>query len=397
MAILVVAQRACGAAEYQSWLDEVRIGDTVGQAHDEFVHLETLFSPIPSGPTYAPSWLLSPRPLLGATISAQGKSDELFAGLTWSAPVPAPFLLEGSFGGTIHNQPLFVSYPDRPELTTRLLFRESLAVGYQIDPQWRALVSAEHESNGNLGYYNHSVNRAGIELGRKFGNPTDALPQSPLSSPFGWGGVYFGINGGFLLANSDMLITGPSAKSTVIGQVSRSLIVGGQIGYNWQIGAFVTGIEADLSALSVHTGILNTEPFSPIPYLANAKSDWLATSRFRAGVNITQAPFVEGLLVYGTGGAAFTRMSSTFCLNSPSCLNNGMPTGGWTTESSQIKSGWTAGGGIEAPLAPNITGKLGYLYVDINSTRFEQGAFAFTPKFKEQFIRGGLNFLFSPM
>src|SRR5208282_4127466 len=259
IAVLAAAQSACVAADDQPWLDEFRIGDTVGQAYDEFVHLEALFSPISPGPTYVPSWLLSPRPFLGANISVQGKTDELFAGWTWSAPVPGPFLLEGSFGGTVHDQPLFVSYPDRPELTTRFLFRESMAVGYQIDPQWRVLVSAEHESNGNLGYLNHGVDRAGIELGRKFGNPVDEPPPAPAPSPFRWGGLYFGASSGLVDAvTANVAITEPTAAGTFYGQhglQSKSLIVGGQIGYNWSIGDFVTGVEADLSALSLHTGI----------------------------------------------------------------------------------------------------------------------------------------------
>jgi outer membrane immunogenic protein len=398
IAVLVAAQSTCVAAQDQPWLDEFRIGDTVGQAYDEFVHLEALFSPISPGPTYVPSWLLSPRPFLGATISVQGKTDELFAGWTWSAPVPGPFLLEGSFGGTVHDQPLFVSYPDRPELTTRFLFRESIAVGYQIDPQWRVLVSAEHESDGDLGYLNHSVDRAGIELGRKFGNPVDEPPPAPAPSPFSWGGPYFGASGGLVEASTaNIAVTEPGAAATAVGQrgfQNKSLIVGGQIGYNFPIGDFVTGVEADLSALSLHTGILSNNENLLGPYIVNATMDWLATARLRAGVNIVQFPFVNGVLIYGTGGAAFASISSTYCLWVPSCLNNGLAADGWSTQSPQLESGWTAGGGIEAPLAPNITGKLEYLYVDLDAASFHQGTGTYAPKFTEQFLRGGLNILF---
>jgi len=99
-------------------------------------------------------------------------------------------------------------------------------------------------------------------------------------------------------------------------------------------------------------------------------------------------------LIYGTGGAAFTGITSTYCLSSPTCVSNGLAAGGWSTQPAQIKSGWTAGGGIEAPLAPNITGKVEYLYVDMDAASFQQGAGTYTAKFTEQLLRGGLNILF---
>jgi opacity protein-like surface antigen len=400
VAILVAVQNSYVAAEEQPWLDEFRIGDLVGENNTQFVHLEALFSPLLPGPTYVPAWLLSPRPMLGATISVQGKTDELFAGLTWSAPVPGPFLLEGSFGGTVHNQQLFVNYPDRPELTTRFMFRESIALGYQINPQWRVLVIADHDSNGDLGYLNHPLDHIGIELGRKFGAIADEAPLTLAQPPFGWNGFYFGPSGGLVLSRSSIAINYPPASGAFEGQQSKSLIIGGQIGYNWTIGNFIAGIEGDVSALSLHNGISNPGLVSPQfgPYIVNAGASWLATSRLRAGMNITQFPFTNGILVYGTGGAAFARISSTWCNAAGAggdsyCLNNGLVAGGWSTQS-EIKSGWTAWGGIEAPLAPYITGKIEYLYVDLAAAKFLQGSGTFAPKFSEQFVRAGLNFLF---
>ena len=385
---MLVAVPAAGLA--QPWLDEVRIGDTVGQAYDQFVHLEALFAPLSPGPTYIPSWLLSPRPFVGATISTQGKTDELFGGVTWSAPVAGPFLLEGSFGGAVHNQSLFVAYPDRPELTTRFLFRESIAAGYQITPQWRVLVNAEHEMNGNLGYLNHGVNRVGLELGRKFGDAAAPSSPPPASAPFSWAGAYFGVSAGIAEATSSIAVTYPPAANTFAGQTSKSLIVGGQAGYNWTFGDFVAGVEGDISALSLHTGADNVNVVGP--YAVNAQTTWLATARLRAGFDLVQFPFMKGVLIYGTGGAAFANMASTFCINNQSCFN-GSVAPGWSTQY-QVKTGWTAGAGIEAPLAPHVTGKLEYLYVDIGAGTFYQGAGTYVPKFTEQGVRAGLNFLF---
>jgi outer membrane immunogenic protein len=66
---------------------------------------------------------------------------------------------------------------------------------------------------------------------------------------------------------------------------------------------------------------------------------------------------------------------------------------GATEDQSQLRTGWTAGGGVEVPLAPTVTVKLEYLYVDFGKLTFSNAAVAdeqFT--FNEQIFRGGMNF-----
>ena len=71
---------------------------------------------------------------------------------------------------------------------------------------------------------------------------------------------------------------------------------------------------------------------------------WLATVRGRLGwAN-------DGYLLYVTGGGAFGRIDETDFL----------PTNPNAASFSQNRSGWTAGGGIEARLWGNWTGKLEY-------------------------------------
>jgi len=395
-AVLAAAQSARAAEEGRPWIDELRAGGAVsvdtGSPHTAYAHLEALFSPLQPGPTYAPSWLLSPRPLLGANISAQGKTSELFGGLTWSAPVPGPFLLEASFGGTVHDQKLFVVYPDRPELTTRFLFRESIALGLQINPLWRILVFADHDSDGNLGVLNHGMDHVGVELGAKFGDPVAEPASSIPAPPFSWSGPYVGINFGVANGGAPLAVTiPPSTEGTVNSPPSGSLIIGGQIGYNWLIGIFLAGVEADISAQNLDTG---TQPNTPGFYAVSAATRWLATGRLRSGVNLTQLPFVKEVLIYGTGGAAFAGVSTDYCLDAPTCFVNGMKASGWSTQS-RIGNGWTAGGGIELPLSPSVTTKFEYLFADLDAVSFQQGPGTYAPKFTEHIVRGGVNFRFA--
>jgi hypothetical protein len=149
-------------------LDEARLGAaTPGNAE-----VQALFSPLhPVSKIYDPNfaWLFSPRPIIGASINLQGKTSEAYAGLAWTLPVYGRFFVELQAGGLVHDQNLNQTYSDRPSpLSTRFLFRESIALGYDINEYWRILAFADHGSNGKLGYRNESMNRYGVLLGKKF-------------------------------------------------------------------------------------------------------------------------------------------------------------------------------------------------------------------------------------
>ena len=59
-------------------------------------------------------------------------------------------------------------------------------------------------------------------------------------------------------------------------------------------------------------------------------------------------------------------------------------------------AGWTAGAGIEAAFTPNLTGRVEYLFVDLqNSTFTPVPAVPVTVKFNANLIRVGLDYKFS--
>jgi outer membrane immunogenic protein len=102
---------------------------------------------------------------------------------------------------------------------------------------------------------------------------------------------------------------------------------GGQIGYNYQIGSFVIGAEADIQWIDTDDndavffpGPGNAGVFVPGQFENNA--DWWGTVRLRAGVAF------DRFLVYATGGLAYT----------------------------DDNTGWTAGGGVEWALPVNWFG-----------------------------------------
>ena len=162
-------------------VDEVKIG---GLAHDvgflghhveggADVNLEMLFTP--------PDMLRiigSPRPHIGADINTDGRTSDGYFGLTWGIMLIQSLFghgdavyANGSLGGAVHDaSPLTgaVQPAGRKLLGSRVLFRESLELGYQISPVLSISGMLDHISNANLAPRNAGITSAGARLGVKF-------------------------------------------------------------------------------------------------------------------------------------------------------------------------------------------------------------------------------------
>lgn len=151
--------------------------------------------------------------------------------------------------------------------------------------------------------------------------PTKAAYKAPaLPAMYNWSGFYVGGHIGYGSAKFDFN-TGVDSGS------SGSLIGGGQLGYNWQSGNIVWGLEGDVSAAGMQKG-----QSSPI----EAKVDLLASIRGRLGLAF------DRVLVYGTGGGAYVHGKSdanTFGTN-------------LSTNPSNFRG--VAGGGIEWAFTNNL-------------------------------------------
>ena len=151
---------------------------------------------------------------------------------------------------------------------------------------------------------------------------------------------------------------------------------GGQIGYNWQIERnWVAGFEADLQYTNTKGDTLFNAPDEGGVTLSAASShqlDWFGTLRGRIGYLLS-----DRLLAFGTGGLAYggTKGQAAISIIGPVGWNvdAGFVTRivcpGFTTclagSSSQTSVGWTAGGGLEYAVLPNVTIKTEYLHIDL--------------------------------
>ena len=120
-------------------------------------------------------WAFAPRPHLGVSVNTDRKTDQAYAGLTWTLfKRPQIFSADDSvftdfaFGGAIHDGHLTSDRVDEKQLGSRVLFRESLEIGYEFQPRRSVSLYLDHESDAGLTEHNDGLTNAGIRLGYGF-------------------------------------------------------------------------------------------------------------------------------------------------------------------------------------------------------------------------------------
>ena len=190
--------------------------------------------------------------------------------------------------------------------------------------------------------------------------PAKGPAYVPAPAVYNWTGFYVGINGGGGWGRSDFGPTLPTGTFDTSGG-----LVGGTIGYNWQTGPWVLGLEGDIDWSNIRGSSTCGGGLS-----CSVRNDWLGTARGRVGYAF------DRFLPYVTGGAAFGNIKTDV---------SGLA-GANTT-----KAGWTVGGGIEAAIAGPWTAKVEYLYVDLGRGGSVLGSDA---RFNANIVRAGLNYRF---
>ena len=172
------AAEASAEYDHDALFDELRLGasaflkgDVPEEEHDIFIDGEVLFRPLwGSFDSALLDALLRPRPHLGATVSVGDGTDQLYGGFTWTLPLPGPLFLEAGFGGTVHNGNIYLDEgKDGVQLGCRVLFRESLGLGVELGPHWRAIAGVNHSSHASLcDEENDGLSHIGATLGYRF-------------------------------------------------------------------------------------------------------------------------------------------------------------------------------------------------------------------------------------
>ena len=204
------------------------------------------------------------------------------------------------------------------------------------------------------------------------GNPAGA-PYLPLNS---WAGFYGGVNGGYAWnTGSEVSHVGiasdcggiPACVVGVPGGAAKASTSpeggfgGGQIGYNWQAGHWVFGLETDFQGAGVN-GAKSLTNTLPIAFDRGSDSlDWFGTVRGHLGFTI-----FDNTLVYATGGFAYGGVEDKV---------RGVFAGGisQTQSSNQTATGYVAGAGLEYALNPTWSVKVEYQFINLGDSTLTGG------------------------
>lgn len=210
-----------------------------------------------------------------------------------------------------------------------------------------------------------NIVRIGVNR-RLLGGSGTGVPQTdPAMMAWRWSGLYAGLNGGYGVGNTSFRQFNyiDPAIPPAVGELThytssfrpqkispQGALAGGQVGYNWQFDRIVLGVEADAQWSGQKDTTCAMSCFAGFGIdSVTQKFNWFATARGRLGLA------ERGYLLYVTGGAAFAEIEETDAFG-PDVSNF-----------KRTKTGWVAGGGLEAWLTGRWTGKIEYLHADLGN------------------------------
>jgi len=220
-------------------------------------------------------------------------------------------------------------------------------------------------------------------------------PAASRGPAYDWSGFYAGVNVGYGVANdaSVYAIAGPIAtfQSETYKLGPSGITGGGQVGYNFQTGRWLAGLEADFQgagqsdAACVANCFNNGGIFSGT---ASQRLSWFGTVRGRVGIIADRALF------YVTGGLAYGRVQT-----SATTVDTFLLPGGTSSASvTATKVGSVIGGGMEAAIGGPWTARIEYLHIDLGSQSLvfaDPAALetdSVTAAMRENVFRAGLNY-----
>ena len=160
---------------------------------------------------------------------------------------------------------------------------------------------------------------------------------------FSWTGFYLGGHAGLVTGNTtgDPGLGGPLNTDYSLS----GALYGGQVGYNWQTGSTVLGVEGSFSGANIQ-GTTNCVAILE----CKRDMDWLATVVGRAGIAMDRS------LLYAMAGVAWADVSTNVSIVGIPLLSG-----------SETHVGWVAGFGFEHAFTNRVSTRIEYSHVDLGS------------------------------
>ena len=197
-----------------------------------------------------------------------------------------------------------------------------------------------------------------------------AYTKAPVMSPFyDWSGFYIGLNGGGGSSHNCWNLTNVNGIAT--GGVSEGChdatgaVVGGQIGYRWQMASWVFGIEAQGDWANLSGSNLSSPAALTAAVTNQTKIDAFGLFTGQIGYSF------NNVLVYAKGGAAVTDSKYSGIITANGAVFD---------QVTQARWGGAVGAGLEVAFAPNWSVGVEYdhLFMGNSSINFPATALANT-------------------
>ena len=185
--------------------------------------------------------------------------------------------------------------------------------------------------------------------------PAPVVMQAPI---FTWTGAYIGLQAGYAW---DRVSVSNAFAGVPVNLSRNGFVGGGHIGYLYQAGPAVFGVEGDVEGATIKNSGLR------------------ASLRGRLGLAADRALF------YVTGGGALANQN--YALWSPLAP-------AFTNSASATKLGWTLGAGVEYAFAPNWSARVEYRYSDFGKLNVANFVAPASISRRENAVRLGVSYHF---
>ena len=210
-------------------------------------------------------------------------------------------------------------------------------------------------------------------------------PPALVPAPLSWTGLYGGAHIGGAWGQNALT---DSLFNLSFGTNGVS-IFGGQLGFNYQYGILVVGVEGDVSIVQNYNNGVVVPGVGTIQVISENR--WIGTGAARLGVTY------GNWLVYGKAGGGWAFGKNVTLINSVTGAAMNLGSNG------NSNSGLLAGAGIEFALSPHLSAKIEYDYLRLNSRTFNVppgspflvGDTFTTGNPNVQMVKAGLNYLFN--
>jgi outer membrane immunogenic protein len=170
---------------------------------------------------------------------------------------------------------------------------------------------------------------------------------APAPLAMSWTGAYVGLAAGYSFL-SEKTATDLNGRNPAPYDDVNGFLVGGQIGFDYQINSLVVGLSADLAKSFASKNF----PQGPGANL-KIEDDYVGTARARVGVLLSPK-----FLAYATAGFAFTKMTATYS------------DVGTRVSEGQTSNGYVLGFGAEYRYTRNVSSFVEYRYYNYSKATF---------------------------